>query len=269
MPDRSLSSPALSSRRAIGASPSRLRLSRANVATGLVDHHDVDASCRRLVRALGEAGFLAPRGDRAAWRGGAFARRAHALPRARDAGRGRGARRLRLRHAGARHGARVAVRHERAEGALAAGGRQGRADRRLRALRARGRVGSGRHDDDGRRRRQCAFSSRRRQDLDIERRHRRSLRGFLPHRRSRRTEGAFGRDGRGRHARPCGRRAPRDHRAPSARDLVLRGLPGADRQSHRRPGGGLQGRHGDARRVPLDGRGGGSRLRASRASRRR
>ncbi len=29
-----------------------------NVATGLVDHHDVDASCRRLVRALGEAGFL-------------------------------------------------------------------------------------------------------------------------------------------------------------------------------------------------------------------
>lgn len=25
---------------------------------GLVDHHDVDASCRRLVRALGEAGFL-------------------------------------------------------------------------------------------------------------------------------------------------------------------------------------------------------------------
>src|SRR5580700_8903047 len=29
-----------------------------NVATGLVDHHDVDASCRRLVRALGEAGLL-------------------------------------------------------------------------------------------------------------------------------------------------------------------------------------------------------------------
>jgi acyl-CoA dehydrogenase len=28
------------------------------VAPGLVDHHDVDGSCRRLVRALGEAGFL-------------------------------------------------------------------------------------------------------------------------------------------------------------------------------------------------------------------
>ncbi|MFI5010786.1 MAG: acyl-CoA dehydrogenase family protein [Hyphomicrobiales bacterium] len=30
----------------------------AGTVAGLVDHHDVDASCRRLVRALGEAGFL-------------------------------------------------------------------------------------------------------------------------------------------------------------------------------------------------------------------
>jgi acyl-CoA dehydrogenase len=29
-----------------------------SMAPGLVDHHDVDGSCRRLVRALGEAGFL-------------------------------------------------------------------------------------------------------------------------------------------------------------------------------------------------------------------
>ena len=30
---------------------------QANVA-GLVDHHDIDGSCRKLVAALGEAGFL-------------------------------------------------------------------------------------------------------------------------------------------------------------------------------------------------------------------
>ena len=41
-----------------------------DVAPGLVDHHDVDGSCRKLVQALGEAGFLqeaviAPYGGRA------------------------------------------------------------------------------------------------------------------------------------------------------------------------------------------------------------
>ena len=56
----------------------------------------------------------------------------------------------------------------------------------------------------------------------------------------------------------------RRHRAPSARDPALRGLPGAAFEAGRRTGRRLQGRHGDPRRVPLDGRRGAPRaLRAA------
>ena len=77
---------------------------------------DVDAACRALVAALGDAGLLRACGAGSRWRRCATARRAHALPRPRDAGLPRRARRLRLRDAGARLRADHAVRQRRAEG---------------------------------------------------------------------------------------------------------------------------------------------------------
>ena len=85
-------------------------------------HDDVDAACRARVEALGEAGLLDAVVPAA--HGGLHptARRAHALPRPRDPGLPRRPRRLRLRHAGARHRLDLAVRLARAEGALPAAG---------------------------------------------------------------------------------------------------------------------------------------------------
>ncbi len=68
---------------------------------------DLDARCRALVRALARDGWL-----RARRRGAA--RRAHAVPRARDARPPRRAGRLRVRDAGARQRADLALRRRRA-----------------------------------------------------------------------------------------------------------------------------------------------------------
>ena len=138
---------------------------------------------------------------------------------------------------------------EAAEGALpAAGGRRPR-DLRLRADRARRGLRC-QPDRDQRAARGRCLRARRRQDLDLERRHRRPLRGVRPHRRGAGRQGHLGAGGRGRHARPRGRRAARGDGAASAGDAPLRGRPRAGSEPARRRRRRLQDRDGDARRVP-------------------
>ena len=178
-------------------------------------------------------------------------------------------RRFRLRHAGARHRrrSRCSAREELKRRYLPPVG-AGRDDRGLRALRARGRLRRrGDRDDRATPDGPDACAPRRREDLDLERRHRRPLRRLRAHRRGAGRAGALGLRGRRRRAGPRGRGAHRGDRAASARDAALRGLPRAARAAHRRAGRGLQGRDGDARRVPLDRRRGGARLRPARARR--
>ena len=74
-----------------------------------------------------------------------------------------------------------------------------RGDRRLRAVRARGRLRR-RRDGHAARRTGRPCPHRRRQDLDLERRHRRHLRGLRAHRRGARRAGPLRLHGRGRRA---------------------------------------------------------------------
>ena len=76
-----------------------------------------------------------------------------------------------------------------------------------------------------------ACAHRRREDLDLQRRHRRPLRRLRPHRRGARREGPLGLRGRCRHAGPDDRRAHRGDRAASAGDAALRRLPRAGRRT--------------------------------------
>ena len=129
------------------------------------------------------------------------ARPAHAVPRPRDAGAPFRPRRFRLRHAGpgqrrrspcsaapamrARHPARRA---------------RGPQPRRLRAVRARRRLGCRRACHHGRPRAR-RLAAGRDENLDQQRRHRRALRGVRPHRRGAGRARPVGLPGRGRHAR--------------------------------------------------------------------
>ena len=107
----------------------------------------------------------------------------------------------------------------------------------------------------------------RREDLHLQRRHRRFLRDLRPHRRRRR---------RARACPPSSSRPTPGLRVaerieviaphPLAR-LKYRQCPHAGRRDHRRAGRGLPHRHGDAQPVPGDGRRGGARLRPARARR--
>ena len=101
--------------------------------------------------------------------------------------------------------------------------------------------------------RAVAYAHRRHEDLDFQRRHRRSLRRVRAYRRGARRQGTFRFRRRRRHAGPGNRRPHRGHRAASAGDAALHRLPRAAGQPSRRSGRGLQGRHGDARYLPLDG----------------
>ena len=76
-----------------------------------VDHHDVDAACRKLVDMLGRDGWLKPTGDRHCK--SRPARRAHAHITRETLARHDGLAGLRLRHAGARHRRDQPVRHGR------------------------------------------------------------------------------------------------------------------------------------------------------------
>ena len=104
-----------------------------------------------------------------------------------------------------------------AEAQISAAGARRQGDRRLRAVRAGGRLrrrGAGDDRQAGRR----ACPARRRKDLDLERRHRRPLRGVRAHRRGAGRARAVGLRGRCRHAGADGRRAHRGDRAASAGD---------------------------------------------------
>ena len=188
---------------------------------------------------------------RIAWRGDGGPRRPQPLPDPRDPRTPFRARGFLLRDARARHRGDLAFRDRRAEIPLSARGRRRRADRGVRAERARERLGRRRDDDDGdggRRR----LRARRREDADLERRHRFAIRGVRPHRRGRGREGDFClRGGRGHAGAQRAGTLPR-HGAPPARHRPLRGLPrlrDADASRARRR---VQGGDGLARRVPLD-----------------
>ena len=144
--------------------------------------------------------------------------------------------------------------------------RAGDGDRRLRADRAglRLRRRQYRHHRPARRRR---LRARRREDLDLQRRHRRSLCRVRPHRRGAWRARAVGLHRRGRQSRPEDRRAHARHRAASAGAAALRELPRAGERDDRQAGRGLQDRDGDARRVPHHGRRRGARLCPPRARR--
>ena len=116
-------------------------------------------------------------------------------------------------------------------------------------------------------RRQCTCPPRRRKDLDLERRHRRPLRGVRAHRRGAGRQGPVGLHGRCRHAGAHRRRAHRGDRAASAGDAEVRRRARAGGEPARRARRGLQGRDGDARYLPLDGRRRRARLRPPRAAR--
>ncbi len=206
-------------------------------------------------------------GAERAWRAAPAARRPHALPGARNSRMARRARRFRLRDAGPRHRLDFALRLGRTQGALPAAGARRPRDRGVRAVGAGGRLRrrGARHDRHARR--PGARPPRRPQDLDLERRHRRSLRGVCPQRRRPRRARPVGVRGRRRHARPVGRRAHRGDRAASARHPGVRRRAGAGRSSSRQSGRRLQGRDGDARHLPLDRRRRRARLRAPGAAR--
>ncbi len=202
--------------------PSRLRgeaLARwADATLPSLPHDDVDAACRARVQALGEAGFL--KAVVPAEHGGLHPRLdVRTLCLAREIlGLSRRACRFRLRHAGAGHRLRS---RSSARADLKARYlppvRDGQRHRGLRAVRAGGRLrrrGAG-DDRDARRRRACPH--RRREDLDLQRRHRRPLRRVRPHRRGAGRQGPVGLRGRRRSAGPDSRRAHRRDRAASAR----------------------------------------------------
>ena len=156
------------------------------------------------------------------------ARRAHAVPGARDAGLSRRPRRFRLRHAGARHRPIALFGSAELKAALSAAGRatarpspRSRSPSRKPARTSPRMATTATPDGAG------YVRHRRREDLDLQRRHRRPLRGVRPHRRGARREGPLRLRGRCRHAGSDDRRAHRRDRAASARDLAVRELPRA------------------------------------------
>ncbi len=174
---------------------------------------------------------------------------------------------FRLRHAGARHRAGHPVRHHGAARALAAARRRRNRHRRLCPVGAGGGVRCRGARLLGQPRRQRPCPSRRREDLDLEWRHRGPLRRLRAHRRGTRRQGAVGFRCRSGYTGARGRRTPRHHRAASSGPPALRSVPRAGLRADRGPGRRLPDRHGDARRVPLDRGRGSARLRASRARR--
>ena len=115
---------------------------------------------------------------------------AHDLPRARNPGTARGTGGFRVRDAGARHGARGALRSAALRARVLPPTRGGDSHRGLRAERAgrRQRRRRPRHHG-GKDRRRVAH--RRREDVHLQRRHRRPLRGVRAHAARRRARAAF------------------------------------------------------------------------------
>ena len=189
-------------------------------------------------------------------------RHARDLPDPRDPGAAQRAGRFRVRDAGAGLGRDQPAGDAGAEGALSWKSCPGRSDRRLRALRAgrrlrRGGVAMQRAD----RRRACRPGWR--ENLDLQWRHRRLLRGLRTLRGGwgERTARAgprlprnLGLHRRRRDARPGDRRAdPGDRPAPAGAASLHR-LPGAVVAAYRRGRRRLQGGDAHARRLPHFGR---------------
>ena len=175
----------------------------ADATLPALPHDDVDAACRARVKALGGSRFSQGGGAGGARRAASAARRAHALPGPRNPGVPRRARRFRLCHAGPGHRLDLAVRLDGAAGALSPAGARRTRHRGLRPVGAGGGLRRRRAGDDGDAGRAVASAPRRREDLDLQRRHRRPLRRVRPHRRRRRRQGAVGVRGRCRCRRAC------------------------------------------------------------------
>ncbi len=152
------------------------------------------------------------------------------------------------------------------EAALSAGSLRRHAHRRLRALRAGGRLRR-RGDDDDRTPRRRFLCDRWCQNLDFQWRHRRALRALRPNRRGARRQRPLGLRRRRRRSRSRRLRAHPGDRPASAGIPALQELPRAEKPSARQTRRGLQDRHGDAGHLPLDRRCGRPRLRAPRPGR--
>jgi acyl-CoA dehydrogenase len=98
------------------------------------------------------------------------------------------------------------------------------------------------------------YRARRRKDLDLQRRHRRLLRGLRPYRRSAWIARAVGLHRRCRHAGLRDRRTHQRHRPASAGAAALHQLPRAEDGAARHAGAGLQGGDADAGHLPHLGR---------------
>ena len=144
----------------------------------LVDHADVDGSCRALVRAMGRAGLLkaavAPGADdRLDVRTLCLAREALAYED--------GLADFAFAMQGLGTGPISLFGDARAEGPMVAEGGERRGHRRLRAVGAGGRIGRRGAGADSHARWRGPRAPRRREDLDLQRRHRRPLRRLRPH----------------------------------------------------------------------------------------
>ena len=179
-------------------------------------------------------------------------------------GLARRARGFRLRHAGARHRRDCAQRLARTARRGSAQGALGRMARGLRAVGEGGGIGC-RRDALRRARRWRLLCARRREDLDLQRRHRAGLHRVRAHRRSAGHARHLGLRGVRRRSRLFHRRADRGDRAASAGDHPVRELPHPRHAPARRPGRRIQDRDAHARYLPRIGRRGGSS--ASRAAR--
>ncbi len=147
-----------------------------------VAHDDVDATCRGLVRGLGDGRLAALLRAGSARRRPAATGLARAVPVARDLRLSRWSRGLRLRDAGTRQRRDHVGRHAGAAGGAPAARRARRTHHRLRAVGARCRVRR-RRDDVPRTAHRGRLAARRREDLDLQRRDRRPLHGVRAQRR--------------------------------------------------------------------------------------
>ena len=162
-------------------------------------HDDVDAACRARVKALGEAGLLkaaVPPADGS--RPTMLDVRTLCIAREVLAFRD-GLADFAFAMQGLGTGSIVLFGTDDAEAALSAAGARGQRHRSLRAERAGSRLRrlGACHDRQGRR---CICPARRRENLDIERRNRRPLRGVCAKRRGARRQGAHRLSGRCRYA---------------------------------------------------------------------
>ena len=128
----------------------------------------------------------------------------------------------------------IAVRQRRDQGQISAAGARRPSYRRFRAVRTGSGIRRQRAGYDRDQGWSGACPHRRGQDLDLQRRHRRSLRRVRAHRRGAWRQGPVRLRRRCRYAGSRGRRPHRGHRAASAGDASLHRLPRAAGQSARR-----------------------------------